>query len=199
VVIGGSAGSMQVMLGILALLPGDYPLPLLAAHHLHKTDGGRFAQHLDSRARITVTEAVDKQAIEPAHLYVAPADYHLLVERGGTLALSIDPKVNWARPSIDVLFESAARVWADRLVGVLLSGANDDGARGLKVIRGLGGLCIAQDPGTAESATMPRSAIDLGAVEEVLQPEEIGRRLRDLDPRSAALHEVEDPPGSCHG
>jgi two-component system chemotaxis response regulator CheB len=108
---------------------------------------------------------------------VAPADYHLLVERDGTLALSVDPKVNWARPSIDVLFESAARAWADAVVAVILSGANDDGARGMKTIRALGGLCIAQDPDTAESPVMPRAAIALACIEHVVTPDEIGELL----------------------
>jgi len=161
-------------------------LPLLLAFHLHKTDGGRFAEHLALRTGIPVSDAFDKESIRPPHVYVAPADYHLLVERGGGLALSIDPRVNCARPSIDVLFESAARVWADSVIGVILSGANDDGARGMKLIGDLGGFCIVQDPDTAASRVMPQSAIDLAGFEHVLAPAEIGDMLVRLAAGSSA-------------
>jgi two-component system chemotaxis response regulator CheB len=187
VVVGASAGGLESLLAILAPLPADFPLPVLVAQHLHRTDEGRFAEHLASRVAIAVTEAHDKQPIEPAHVYVAPADYHLLVERGGTLALTVDPRVNWSRPSIDVLFESAARAFGDALVGVILSGANDDGARGMQLIRELGGLCVAQDPQTAESPVMPRAAIELAGIETVLPPERIGRLLREL-----AIHDYKE-------
>jgi two-component system chemotaxis response regulator CheB len=180
VVVGGSAGGLSALLAVLEPIPADFPLPILVALHLHKTDGGRFAEHLAARAAIAVSEACDKEVIEPAHLYVAPADYHLLVERGGSIALSIDPKVNWSRPSIDVTFESAARAWADAVIGVILSGANDDGARGMKVIADLGGACIAQDPDTADSPVMPRSAIELARIETVLPPAGIGELLLRL-------------------
>jgi len=180
VVIGGSAGGMDALVIALAHLPAGFPLPLIVAHHLHITDGGGFAAHLASRVALPVAEALDKQPVEPGQIIVAPANYHLLVERGGTLALSIDPRVNWARPSIDVLFESAARAWSGGLIGVLLSGANEDGARGLKVIHELGGYCIAQDPATAPSPVMPQRAIELGGAARVLTPEQIGGALREL-------------------
>jgi two-component system chemotaxis response regulator CheB len=180
VVVGGSAGGLSALLAVLEPIPADFPLPILVALHLHKTDGGRFAEHLAGSVSIAVSEALDKEVIEPSHLYVAPADYHLLVERGGSIALSIDPKVNWARPSIDVMFESAARAWADAVIGVILSGANDDGARGMKVIADLGGACIAQDPDTADSPVMPRSAIELARIETVLPPACIGELLLRL-------------------
>ena len=180
VLVGGSAGGTNALLTLLSRLPDGFGLPLIVAHHLHKTDGGGFAEHLASRLSLPVGEALDKQPLEPGHVHVAPADYHLLVEREGTLALSVDPRVNWARPSIDVLFESAARAWADAVVAVILSGANDDGARGMKLIRELGGLCIAQAPETAESPVMPRAAIALARIEHVLVPDEIGALLAEL-------------------
>jgi two-component system chemotaxis response regulator CheB len=177
VVVGGSAGGMEALSILLAPLPADYPLSVLVAQHLHKSDDEYFARHLDARVSLHVTEARDKEAAEPGRVYVAPADYHLLVERGGTLALSIDPKVNWARPSIDVLFESAARAWADALIGVILSGANEDGAQGMRLIRDLGGRAIAQDPSTAEYAVMPQAAISIARLDIVLPPEAIGDLL----------------------
>lgn len=195
VVVGGSAGGLTALLAVLAPIPRDFQLPVLVVQHLHKSDGGRFAKHLAARVPIAVSEVHDKEVIQPAHVYVAPADYHLLVERDGSVALSVDPKVNWARPSIDVLFESAARVWADALIGVILSGANDDGARGMKLIQQLGGLCIAQDPASAEIPVMPRAAIDLARIEHVLSPTEIGGLLLRLgrggDAHGAAPDDME--------
>lgn len=180
VVLGGSAGALQPMLAILSRLPGDYPLPLLLVQHVHKTDAGSLARHLDAELALPVAEACDKEPVEPPHLYVAPADYHLLVERECTLALSVDHRVAWSRPSIDVLFDSASRAWGERLIGVLLSGANDDGARGMKTIRAAGGFCVAQDPETAESPEMPLAAIELAGIETVLPPTQIGALLMAL-------------------
>ena len=134
-VIGGSAGAIEALSVILRSLPDEYALPILVVQHLHPTSGSYFATLLDGLCRLRVTEACDKEPVRPGHVYVAAADYHLLVERDETLALSIDEKVNWSRPSIDVLFESAARVWAERLVGVLLSGANSDGTEGMRTIK----------------------------------------------------------------
>jgi len=191
VVIGGSAGGMAALLQILEPLPNDHRLIVLVAHHLHKDDGGRFANHLDSHLAMSVEEAYDKAEPERGRAYVAPADYHLLVEADGTLALSVDPKIRWARPSIDVLFESAARAWSEALVGVILSGANDDGARGMKEIRKFGGLCIAQDPETAESPTMPRAAIEAAEITNILAPPEIGEALVELSLRKPLAPEAD--------
>ena len=168
---------MAALLQVMKAIPADFQLPMVAAFHLHKSDGGRFAEHLDLKTPLTVVEAREKSRIEPGHIHVAPADYHLLVERDGTLTLSADKKVNWARPSIDVLFESAARAWGDEVIAVILSGANSDGAAGLKLISEMGGLCIAQDPDTAQSRYMPLAAIEMAAVERVLDPEQIGEAL----------------------
>jgi two-component system, chemotaxis family, protein-glutamate methylesterase/glutaminase len=153
---------------------------VLLAVHLHKSDRGRFAAHLDDRIAMRAREAEDKMQATPACVHVAPADYHLLVEHDGSLSLSVDPKVNWSRPSIDVLFETAARAYADGLIGVILSGANDDGAQGMRLIRDLGGLCLAQDPATAQSPTMPQAAIDRADIQLVLSPEDLGRHLLEL-------------------
>jgi len=180
VVIGGSAGGLEVLLTVIGQLPVAYPLPVLVIHHLHKTDNRGFADHLARNTVLPVSEAQDKTPIAPGHIYTAPANYHLLVERDSTLALSVDAKVNWARPSIDVLFESAARCYGRALVGVILSGANEDGAEGMKLIREYGGLCLAQDPATASSPIMPRASIARAGIQGVLPPDGLAERIAKL-------------------
>jgi two-component system chemotaxis response regulator CheB len=180
VVIGASAGGGRALEEILSLLPADYALPLLVVQHLHPTDNGLFAEQLAYKFRRTVITPNDKQSIVPGCLYVAPPVYHMLVEKSRTIALSVDEKVRWSRPSIDVLFDSAARVWKQALIAVILSGANNDGAEGMKTVRSFGGLTIAQDPGTAEHPGMPQAAIDLGIVDEVLTTPQIAERLVEL-------------------
>ncbi len=177
IVVGGSAGGSAALQAMLAPLPADFPLPILVVNHLHVTDDGRFAERLGRTLRLAVCEACDKQPIVPPGLYVAPANYHMLIERDETLALSVDPKVNWARPSLDVTFESAARVWRERLICVVLSGANSDGAAGARLVRELGGTVIAQEPGTAEHTVMPMAAIEQAGITTVLPPEKIGELL----------------------
>jgi two-component system, chemotaxis family, protein-glutamate methylesterase/glutaminase len=180
IVIGGSAGAMDALLAILSALPSDFALPILVVQHLHATDGGRFARYVGEMVSLHVVEPCDKEPIRSACVYVAPANYHMLVEKDGTIALSVDERVNCSRPSIDVLFESAARAWGEALVVVILSGASDDGARGMRVVRALGGLTIAQDPATAEHPLMPQAAIGAGVVDEVLSAAAIGQRLMEL-------------------
>lgn len=180
VVTGGSAGGMEALAAVLACLTPAFPLPLVAVQHLHKSDRGRFAAHLDTEVALPVREAEDKVPARPGHLYLAPADYHLLLERDGTLSLSVDPRVRWSRPAIDVLFESAALGFGDAVIGIILSGASDDGTQGMAAIRKGGGFCIAQDPKTATHPLMPSSAVDRGCIDEVLPPEAIGERLKTL-------------------
>jgi len=184
VVMGGSAGGFAAFTTILAALPPDFALPILLVQHLHPNDAGAFALHLASATKLPVIEPCDKERIDRGQVYTAPADYHMLVERNGTVALSTEEKVHWSRPSIDVLFESAARALGERVIAVLLSGASVDGAAGIRAVKAAGGLTIAQDPATAEYPLMPRAAIDTGAVDEVLTVEEIGRRLAELGRRS---------------
>lgn len=177
VVIGGSAGGVEVLSTLLKKLPDNFDLRILVVQHLHPLGGEYLAEYLDGLCRLPVKEARDKEPVVSGHVYVAPADYHLLVEKEETLALSIDEKVNWARPSIDVLFESAARVFGKKLIAVLLSGANSDGAEGMRLIKQFGGLTIAQDPETAAYPAMPFSAVERGAAEQVLVKEEIADLL----------------------
>lgn len=181
VVMGGSSGGTAALIAILQKILIGFSWPIIVVQHLHRTDGGRFAEHLASRCLRPVREAVDKMVVQSAEVYTAPAEYHLLLERDATLSLSLDAPVNWARPSIDVLFESAAYAFGERIIGVILSGANEDGALGMKKIKELGGVCIAQDPASAECAEMPRAAISRAGIECVLDAEAIGDRLLSLE------------------
>jgi two-component system chemotaxis response regulator CheB len=181
--MGGSAGGFKVFSAILSALPLDFSLPVLVVQHLCPGDNGLFTRHLASIVRLPVIEPCDKQWIKKGHVYVAPANYHMLVEQNGTIALSVDDKVNWSRPSIDVFFESAALAFRKRVIAVLLSGANADGAAGMLKIKEAGGLTIVLDPATAEYPVMPQAAIDSGAADEVLAVEEIGLRLVGLGSR----------------
>ena len=180
VVMGGSAGGFAALAVILSALPSDFDLPVLVVQHLDPSDDGSFARHLAHATRLTVVEPCDKERIEGGSVYVAPANYHMLVERDGVIALSVTEKVNWSRPSIDVLFESAARAFGESVIAVILSGASADGAKGMLEVREARGFTIAQDPTRAEISLMPQSAIDAGGVGEVLGLMEIGQRLIEL-------------------
>jgi two-component system chemotaxis response regulator CheB len=180
VVLGSSAGGFEGLRAILSALSPDFALPVLVVQHLHASDGGSFVRHLADLVPMSVIDPCDKERICGGSVYIAPANYHMAVEREGTIALSVDERLNWSRPSIDVLFESAARAWADAVVAVILSGANADGRAGMRAVRAAGGLTIAQDPAGTEWPVMPQAAIEAGAVDEVLRLEEIPRRLIEL-------------------
>jgi two-component system, chemotaxis family, protein-glutamate methylesterase/glutaminase len=135
---------------------------------------------LDDLCPLHVKEAEEKERICPGNIYIAPGNYHLLVERDRTMSLSVDEKVSYARPAIDVLFETAAETYRASLIGILLTGANHDGTRGLKKIKENGGLTIVQDPDTAEAAAMPRSAIEAHAASQVLPLPAIAAWLQEL-------------------
>jgi two-component system chemotaxis response regulator CheB len=177
IVIGASWGGLSALECVLGGLPEDFATPIAIAQHRAVDSGsGALSSALTRRAGRDVCEAGDKDAIERGKVYVAPADYHLLVEPEG-FALSTEGVVHYARPSIDVLFDSAADVYAERLAAVVLTGANDDGAYGAMRVRRRGGATIAQDPATAERPEMPRAAIETGAIQQVLPLDEIGPAL----------------------
>jgi two-component system chemotaxis response regulator CheB len=180
IVMGGSAGGIEALIAILAPLPAGFALPLLIVQHLNASDGGCFAQQLARAIQLPVSEPSDKERIEPGRVYTAPANYHMLVEDGNTISLSVDDKVNWSRPSIDVLFASAARAWKSSLTAIILSGASADGAEGIRAVKAVGGLTIAQNPLHIGYPFMPQAAIATGAVDEVLDVDRIGRRLIEL-------------------
>lgn len=180
VVLGGSAGAMDAFVRIFSRLPGSFPWPLAAVLHLHPNQEGGFVDILDRQCALRVKEAEDKEAIVPGRICFAPPNYHLLVEQGRTFALSAEEKVKHARPSIDVLFESAADAWRSRLIGVVLSGASDDGADGLRRIKDLGGLTVVQDPAWTEHPFMPRAAMEAVGPDHVLDVEGIADLLISL-------------------
>ena len=148
VVIGCSWGGMRAVKVILDALPKRFGAAVVIAQHRSATSTGGLAGIIGQGTALPVTDAEDKEALVRGHVYLAPPDYHLLVERG-TLALSVDERVQYSRPSIDVLFESAADAYGRRVVGVILTGANDDGAAGLLAIRRAGGFTMLQDPADA--------------------------------------------------
>ncbi|SDE13099.1 chemotaxis protein CheB [Desulfuromonas thiophila] len=178
VVIGGSAGALTALNALTAVLAPGFPVPLVCVIHLHPhSHTDTFVRALLAQTSLLVKEADDKEALRPATLYLAPANYHLLIEQDRSLALSVDGKVNHSRPSIDVLFETAALAYRDQLAGILLSGASNDGAAGLRRIHDLGGKTLVQTPDTAEVPYMPQSALAATETDAVLPPVEIGHWL----------------------
>ena len=159
VVIGASAGGVQALLQILPSLPASYPLTVLIFVHVPPDRDNALVSLFQARCQIQVREAEDKEPILPGLVYFAPSDYHLLVEKDGTLSLSSDELVNHSRPSIDVLLESAADAFGNELVGVILTGANDDGARGLQAVVEAGGVAIVEDPAEAYASAMPAASL----------------------------------------
>lgn len=167
VVIGVSAGGFEALKRLLGELPADFPLPILIVQHL-RPGTGSLADALQHFCTIRLKEADEGETMTPGTVYFAPPDYHLLVERDGSLALSVDPPVRYARPSVDVLFDAAADAFGTGVIGVILTGANDDGSNGLLSIKSAGGTTIVQDPADAEVTQMPFSALRATAADHVL-------------------------------
>lgn len=183
VVIGASSGGWEALAEIFQSLPNKYPLPIIVAQHLHPLQDVYFFTRMDDLCKLSVKDADEKELIKPGFVYFAPANYHLLIEKDKSFSLSIDAQVNFSRPSIDVLFESAAEVYRDKLVGVILSGGNHDGAKGLKMIKKNHGLTVVQDPATSKTEYMPQAAIQEVDVDHILPLSEIGPFLADLGVR----------------
>jgi two-component system, chemotaxis family, protein-glutamate methylesterase/glutaminase len=180
IVVGASWGGLEAVGRLLADLPDAVDAPLVLAQHRHSnsTSGG-LAELLHLRIKRPVQDAEDKMAIERGKVYIAPPDYHLLVERD-SFALSVDERVQYARPSIDVLFESAAYAYGQGVIGIILTGANEDGAAGLAAVKERGGVALVQDPSGAERRTMPDAAIAATAADAVLPIEEMAPFLYGL-------------------
>ena len=159
VVIGASAGAIQALSEILPKLPGDFPALVLVVVHIPANRANILAPLFEKKCRIAVHEAEDKEPAVPGAVFFAPANYHLLLEADLTLALSTDEPVLHSRPAIDVLFESAADALGSSLIGVVLTGANSDGARGLGAIAEAGGITIVEDPASAFAPAMPQAAL----------------------------------------
>lgn len=159
VVMGGSAGSLEALSHILPELPPNFPLPIMVVVHVPPDKKSVLAEVMQNKCRLSVREAQDKEPIEPGTIYFAAPDYHLLVERDRYLSFSYDAPELFSRPAIDVLFESAADAYGEKLIGIVLSGANNDGAHGLRTIQAEGGLAIVQAPQEAFAKEMPKSAL----------------------------------------
>jgi two-component system chemotaxis response regulator CheB len=178
IVVGASFGGFDALKTVLRALPAGFSVPLAIVQH-QSAPGTGLAVLLQRYCALAVADAEDKDAIRPGFAYLAPPGYHLLVERG-SLALSIDPPVQHARPSIDVLFESAADVYGPEVIGVILTGTGRDGAAGLTAIKRRGGVAIVQDPATAMRAAMPEAALISTPVDLVLPVDRIGGWLVQL-------------------
>ncbi|UBF28921.1 chemotaxis protein CheB [Kovacikia minuta CCNUW1] len=176
IVIGTSLGGLSALRVLLGSLPRDFPLAIAVVQHRYKDFNNSLSSFLQQFLSLPIKDVEDKDPIQPGKIYLAPADYHLLVEPG-YFSLSIDEPVSFARPSIDVLFESAADTYRDRTVGIVLTGANHDGARGLSSIKTANGLTIVQDPASAESNIMPLAAIAATCVDAILPLAEIAPYL----------------------
>jgi two-component system, chemotaxis family, protein-glutamate methylesterase/glutaminase len=180
VVIGASWGGLHAIERVLAPLPAGFAAAIVVVQHRQAdSDHGRLARLLDARCALAVCEAEDKQALEPGTVLVAPADYHLFVEPG-SVSLSVDPPLHFSRPAIDMLFASAADAYRDRAAGVVLTGANADGAEGLARIARLGGTAIVQDPETAARREMPAAALAATPGARVMALDDIGALLTGL-------------------
>jgi two-component system chemotaxis response regulator CheB len=179
VVIGASLGGLHALQTILASLPAEFSLPIVIVQHREAGTYEILQEVLQRHSLLPVRDAEDQEAIKPGHVYLAPADYHLLLEPG-YITLSTGEPVNYARPAVDVLFESAADSYGEQTVGVILTGLNHDGARGLAAIKQRGGLAIVQDPATAEAPDMPKAALVATPVDRILPLAAIGPFLRTL-------------------
>lgn len=180
VVVGTSWGGLEAVGRLVGELPPDFPAALAVVQHRSpESPEGAMVRYLQERCALPVTEVDDKDGVEPGRVYVGPADYHLLVGDEG-FSLSVDPPVANSRPSIDVLFETAAEAYGPAVLAVVLTGANADGSRGAGAVKAQGGRVLAEDPATAERPEMPAAAIDAGVVDEVLALPALARRLVEL-------------------
>ncbi|MBC8054037.1 MAG: chemotaxis protein CheB [Sphingobacteriaceae bacterium] len=179
-VIGGSAGSIDVILKILQDLKKDLSIAIIIIVHRKSTSDSSLTKLFNRRSAIEITEANEKEEILPGRIYLAPANYHLLIERDRTFSLDYSEKVQYSRPSIDVTFVSAAEIYEQSLAGLLLSGANSDGAEGILTIANTGGLTIVESPETAEVDFMPKAAIFKTVVDHVIETDYLPRFVNDL-------------------
>jgi two-component system chemotaxis response regulator CheB len=180
VVIGASAGGVEALTGILPALPATFRPALLIVLHVPRERPSLLADIFANRCALPVREADDKEPVEPGTVYFAPPDYHMLVEKSRQIALSTDEPVHYSRPSIDVLFESAADAYTDRLLGIILTGANSDGAAGLHAVHRAGGVTVVQRPDSAKVPLMVVSALQRNPADFVLSLTEIAALLKGL-------------------
>jgi len=180
VVIGTSYGGLEALKTILPALGKGFPLPVIIVLHIGEHSNEIFLNYMNSLCPLQVKEAESHEKISSGFVYFAPPNYHLLIESDYTFSLSTDEKYNFSRPSIDILFESAAWAYAKSLIGIVLTGANSDGAHGLKMIKDFGGMTIIQNPCSALSPTMPRAALKIAKPEFKLNLEDISAKISEL-------------------
>lgn len=173
VIIGGSAGSFQVITKIIASLPANFPMPVILCLHRLKHVRSGFVEALSIKSNMPIIEPNDKDSIKSGRIYLAPANYHMYVELGNRFTLSTEDSVNHSRPSIDLSFFSASYNYKKKLVGIILSGANRDGALGLKSVKDSGGLTIVQDPKECQVATMTEASMSVTNVDHVYNTRQI--------------------------
>ncbi len=186
IIIGASAGGVEAMLSIFSALPAKYPLPIIALLHMPEDRESNLVNVFQHMLSIRVKEADDKEAIQPGIVYFASSGYHMLIEKDHSFSFSCEPPVNYSRPAIDVLMESAAEAYGEKIMACLLTGANYDGTNGLKSIQAAGGLTVVQDPAEAAVAIMPQQAIKNLIPDFVLNLEEIKSMLLSLGRSYAA-------------
>lgn len=179
-IIGGSSGSFDVLLRILPNLQPLNAAAIIIILHRKNVYDTSLADVLSYRTSIPIKEVDEKEPLLPGNIYIAPANYHLLVEKDFSFSLDASERVNYSRPSIDVSFETAAEALGQNLVGILLSGSNIDGTHGLAIIKQLGGITVAQDPKSAESPFMPKQAVNSGVADYILTPEEMATFINNI-------------------
>lgn len=180
IVIGASYGGLEAIKTLISGLPGQFKTPVIVVLHIGNNNIDTYISLLDKNSNLTIKEAEEKEIIKAKTVYFAPPNYHLQVEDKNSLSLSTAEKVNFSRPSIDVLFETAAWIFGDQLLGVLLTGSNSDGAEGLKTIKTFGGITIVENPETAFANTMPQSAIKKSRPDYILDLENISEKIIEL-------------------
>jgi two-component system, chemotaxis family, protein-glutamate methylesterase/glutaminase len=180
IVIGTSAGGLDALGIILPMLDARLPVPIVIVQHISASSDSFIVTYFDKLCSLNVKEAEEKELLKPGCVYFAPPDYHVLIESDRTISLSNEEKVNYSRPSIDVLFETASWAFANRLIGIILTGANWDGAAGSEIIKKSGGLIIVQDPKTAAVARMPESVIERFKPDYILPLVEIGHLINRI-------------------
>jgi two-component system chemotaxis response regulator CheB len=185
VAIGTSWGGLMAMSKLLSELPAEFPIPIVIVQHRSKDSDRLLSQLLQDATPLTVCEVEDKDLLEPGKVHVAPADYHVMVERG-YLSLTVEEPVRYSRPSIDVMFTSAGDTYGKEAIGIVLTGANEDGSRGLAHIVRRGGKALIQSPKTAEIPIMPEAALRAVPTAEVMPIPQIGKRLLELSQETAA-------------
>jgi len=191
IVIGGSSGALDALSIILPALPAAFTIPIAIVVHVPQNRPSLLADVLGARCALRVREVEDKEPVAGGTVFVAPPNYHLLIERQRTFALSIDAPIHYSRPAIDVLFESAAEAYGERLLAVLLAGANEDGAHGVRRVKAMGGTVVVQEPSSTHAPEMPNAALRSASVDSALAPPgiaaflvEAGRRDMPAESRS---------------